>query len=170
MEATINAPGLLALYTYNGYANRLVLDIVEQLDREQLEQRSSPSHESVFRLLLHILDCEAFFLSQCSGQPFAAEMIDLSSLCGVRSFWRSLEKEQTDYIAALSAADLGHAIQVQLRGQSYTFSVWQLLLQALVHSVHHRGELSIVLTGLGHPLPTLDILLHFIRESGQKWD
>jgi uncharacterized damage-inducible protein DinB len=44
-----------------------------------------------------------------------------------------------------------------------------LMLQSLIHSVHHRGELSIVMTGLGHPLPTLDIILHFARESGQPW-
>jgi uncharacterized damage-inducible protein DinB len=44
-----------------------------------------------------------------------------------------------------------------------------LLAQAFVHSTHHRGELSIVLSHLGHPLPTLDIIIPFVTWSGQKW-
>lgn len=35
-------------------------------------------------------------------------------------------------------------------------------------SFHHRGELSVVCTGLGYPLPTMDIILHFINQSGQS--
>jgi uncharacterized damage-inducible protein DinB len=38
-----------------------------------------------------------------------------------------------------------------------------------MHSTHHRGELSIVLTELGYPLPTLDIIVHFAEQSGQAW-
>ncbi|UCC76110.1 MAG: hypothetical protein JSW37_11425, partial [Anaerolineales bacterium] len=39
---------------------------------------------------------------------------------------------------------------------------------AVIHSVHHRGELSVVCTGLGYPLSTMDIILHFINQSGQS--
>ncbi len=66
-------------------------------------------------------------------------------------------------------ADLDRQVQVTLRGRPFQFPMWQLLSQAFVHSTHHRGELSIVLTELGHPLPTLDIIVHFAKESGQAW-
>ena len=44
-----------------------------------------------------------------------------------------------------------------------------LLALYIYNSIHRRGELSIVLSGLGHPLPTLDIILHFFAQSGQEW-
>jgi uncharacterized damage-inducible protein DinB len=47
--------------------------------------------------------------------------------------------------------------------------MWQLLVQAFVHSTHHRAELAILLGQMGHPLPTLDILIHFAQQSGQPW-
>jgi uncharacterized damage-inducible protein DinB len=54
-------------------------------------------------------------------------------------------------------------------GQTLRLPVWQLLIQGFLSSTHHRGELSIVLTQLGHPLPTLDIIIHFVEQSGQTW-
>jgi uncharacterized damage-inducible protein DinB len=45
----------------------------------------------------------------------------------------------------------------------------QFLAQSLLASIHHRGELSIVMTGLGYPLPTLDPIIQFVQESGQEW-
>ena len=169
MEGAINRDGLLALYTYNAYANRLVLDTVEKLTEEEFARECSPSHGSVHGLLAHMLAGEAFFLAHCQGQPFEIEPARLSSPADVRRYWSELEQEQHDTLTSLTEADLIREIQVELRDQPLVFAVWQLLLQALVHSIHHRGELSIVLTGLGHPLPTLDVILHFIKQSGQSW-
>lgn len=161
--------GLLTLYSYNIYANRLVLDTVERLTEEELTRQCSPSHGSVHRLLGHMLGCESFFLSQCQGEPDAFDYTALPTLAHLRDFWRKLEQQQLEFIRSLTHAKLARQMMVELRGQSLIFPVWQLLLQALVHSVHHRGELSIVLTDLGYPLPTLDILLYFIQQSGQGW-
>lgn len=42
-------------------------------------------------------------------------------------------------------------------------------MQAFVQSTHPRGELSIVLSQLGQSLPTLDIIIPFVTDSGQVW-
>ncbi|PKO14594.1 MAG: hypothetical protein CVU39_14045 [Chloroflexi bacterium HGW-Chloroflexi-10] len=169
MQGNINQDGLLALYTYNIYANKLVLDVVENLTDKEFAQECSPSRGSVHGLLSHMLECEAFFLAQCQAHPFELEFGDLSALANIRRYWHKLEQEQLSYIGSLNQADLIRDIQVQLREQKLIFPVWQLLVQALIHSVHHRGELSIVLSALNHPLPTLDIILHFIKQSEQNW-
>jgi len=166
----MNREGLAALYTYNAYANDLVLDTAAQLTEEELTRQSSPSHSTVGALLVHMLECEAFFLSCCQGQPFEGlEHAELSSVAGIRRRWDNLWEEQRQFIATLGEQDLGREILLPFgKGQSH-LPVWQLLVQAFVHSTHHRGELSIVLSGLGHPLPTLDIILHFFAQSGQEW-
>ncbi len=169
MQGNINQDGLLALYTYNIYVNKLVLDTIEKLTEKELSQECSPSRGSVHGLLRHMLECEAFFLAQCQEHSVELEFIDLSTLANIRRYWRKLEQEQLDFIGSLGEADLVRNIQVQLREQQLVFPVWELLVQALIHSVHHRGELSIVLSELNYPLPTLDIILHFIKQSGQSW-
>jgi uncharacterized damage-inducible protein DinB len=169
MRGTINQDGLLALYTYNMYANELVLDTIENLTEKEFARESSPSRGSVHGLLSHMLECEAFFLARCQERSLELELVDLSTLANIRRYWHKLEQEQLDFIGSLNEADIVRHIQVQLREQNLVFPVWELLVQALIHSVHHRGELSIVLTELNHPLPTLDIILHFIKQSGQSW-
>ncbi len=169
MYRMINQDGLLSLYTYNVYANKLVLDTVENLTEKEFIQECSPSRGSVRGLLTHMLECEAFFLAQCQGRSIELDFTELSTPPSIRQYWSKLEQEQLDFIGALNEGEILRDISVRIREQPLVFPMWELLAQALIHSVHHRGELSIVLTELNHPLPTLDIILHFIKESGQNW-
>jgi uncharacterized damage-inducible protein DinB len=163
----INRDGLLALYAYNAYANHLVLETAAGLDEEALARQSSPSHGSVRNLLLHMLRAEAGFLTRCQERLFDPPSV--VSLQDIRSYWDDLARAGQDFIASLDEVKLSRELDVELRGHLFRFPVWQLLVQAFVHSTHHRGELSILLTELGRPLPTLDIIIHFARESGQAW-
>ena len=164
----MNRDGLLALYNYNVYANSLVLDTMAQLSEVKFLQVSSPSHSSVHELLVHMLEAEAFFLSVCTGH-LLEESPSLPTLADIQHYWKNLAKETHDYLVALVDSDLAQEIEVLIKGQPLRFSKWQALVHGFIHSTHHRGELSIVLTELGYPLPTLDILIQFIKQSGQAW-
>jgi uncharacterized damage-inducible protein DinB len=162
--------GLLALYDYNLYANRLMLDVAERLTEDELVRESSPSHGSVRALLHHILNCEVYFLATCRGDTdLKFNSSEIPGLDDMRRYWDKLGTEQRDYISSLGENDFIREVSLTLRGHPYHLSIWQLMTQAFVHSTHHRGELSIVLTELGHPLPTLDIILYFLQHSGQQW-
>ncbi len=164
----MNRDGLLTLYTYNTYANWLVLDTAAKLTEARLIQVSSPSHNSVHDLLVHMWNCEAYFVSVCRGHPLE-ESPSMPTLAAIRNAWTDLAKETSDYIASLADTDLAQEITIIMKDQPLHLPKWQALVQAFVHSTHHRGELSIVLTELGCPLPTLDILIYFIEQSGQEW-
>ena len=161
---TMNRDGLLALYQYNAYANHLVLDGLAQLSEEEFTRAPSPSHASIRGLVLHLLEGEAWFLALCQSRT--PQELTLPTLDDLRRFQRELELEQLAFIPALSESDLARDI---VGPRSLHFPMWQLLVQAFVHSTHHRAELAILLGQIGHPLPTLDIILHFIKESGQSW-
>jgi uncharacterized damage-inducible protein DinB len=164
--ATMNRDGLLALYQYNTYAHHLVLDGLAQLSEEEFTRESSPSHGSIRGLVLHILG-EAWFLAVCQGRTLKEP--DLRTLDDFRRYQSALEKEQQAFIASLSESDLARDVQIELAGHPYHFPIWQLLVQAFVHSTHHRAELAVLLGQMGHPLPTLDIIIHFMHQSGQPW-
>ena len=164
---TMNRDGLLALYQYNAYANHLVLDGLAQLSEDEFTRAPSPSHASIRGLVLHLLECEAWFLALCQGRTL--QELSLPTLDDLRRFQRELEQEQLALIPTLAESDLARDLEVQFGQHLLHFPVWQLLVQAFVHSTHHRAELSILLGQMGHPLPTLDIILHFVKESGQSW-
>jgi uncharacterized damage-inducible protein DinB len=163
----MNRDGLLALYTYNAYANCIVLDGIGELSADEFTRESSPSHGSIRGLLLHLLECEAWFLAICRERTF--EEPDLPTLADIRRYQSDLLREQLEFIGSLTETDLARELTIELRGHPYHFLMWQLLVQAFVHSTHHRGELAILLGQMGHPLPTLDIIIHFAKESGQEW-
>ena len=164
---TMNRDGLLALYAYDAYANHLVLDGLAQLSEDEFTREFGPSHGSIRGLLVHVLECEAWFLAICQGRTL--EELDLPTLADIRRYWGDLEREQQTFIAPLTESDLSRDFSIQLRDRPFHFPMWQLLVQAFVHSTHHRGELAILLGQMGHPLPTLDIIIHFMKESGQEW-
>ena len=94
---------------------------------------------------------------------------DFTTLVGIRQQWSELEGRQQEFIAGRNETELAREIRIQMGDHWLTLRMWQMLVQAFVHSTHHRGELSIVLTELGYPLPTLDIIIHHVRQSGQDW-
>ncbi|MDO9121852.1 MAG: DinB family protein, partial [Anaerolineaceae bacterium] len=73
------------------------------------------------------------------------------------------------YLNWVTNEKLLEIVDIPIGEHPFKLARWQLLTQSLLHSAHHRGELSIVMTGLGHPLPTLDAIIAFIHESGQTW-
>ncbi len=156
-----------ALYEYNHYANGLVLDTAAKLSPEELEYESSPSHHTVLRLLAHMWGVECNFLAACQGEQFIFKRPD--SLEDLRQRWEALFVQQQVYLKTLTEADLEAVLPVVISRQPFQFPRWQMLTQALVHSIHHRGELSIILTGFGYPLPNLDIIIPFAEQSGQPW-
>jgi uncharacterized damage-inducible protein DinB len=169
----LNQQVLLALCEYNDYANDLVLGVAERLTLEELACQSSPSHGSVLSLLRHVLATETYFLRICQGRPFDLTPEAVQSLEQLRTFWSAVAEDRKRYLAATDDVALVQALQsqtnIKIRDRDFHFARWQLMLQSLTHSTHHRGELSIVLTELGYPLPTLDIIIHFARVSGQDW-
>lgn len=164
---TMNREGLLALYKYNAYANRLVLDGLAQLTQDEFTRAPSPSHSSIRGLVSHTLECEAWFLTLCQGRQW--EELELATLADIRQHWGDVEREQQAFIAQLAEDDLARQVTVELKKNEIHLPVWQLLAQAFVHSTHHRAELGILVGQMGYKLPTLDIIIHFLQESGQTW-
>jgi uncharacterized damage-inducible protein DinB len=159
---------LLVLHDYNTYANALVLKAAEALDETAFTARSSPSHGTVQGLLTHMARVEAGFLYSCSG-PAVGKIAESPALAEIVEIFDLIAAARRSYLADIPAADLDEQITMSMGGKPLKLARWQLLAQSLVHSIHHRGELSIVMTALGQPLPTLDIILQFVNESGQEW-
>lgn len=158
---------LAALATYNTYANNLVFNSAQGLDDEQFRRESGVSHSSVQRTLRHMLSTERGFLGICRGKP--VERLELETLAEIRETFEATDADFAGYVAGLSAEDCSREVLVDLGQIQLRLPVWKILLQVLVHAAHHRGELSIIMTGLGCPLPTLDIIVQFAQQDGQQW-
>jgi uncharacterized damage-inducible protein DinB len=167
----INRSALLVIHHYNRYANQLVLDTAAKMEEEAFTAQSSPSHGSVQELLTHMLSVEFFFLARSEGKPINPKAIPdkALSLSEITTTFAQISDEREKYLNWVTDEKLEEVIEIPIGGKAFKLPRWQLLAQSLFSSVHHRGELSIVMTGLGFPLPTLDPIIQFVNESGQEW-
>jgi uncharacterized damage-inducible protein DinB len=167
----IDRSGLLALHHYDDYANQLLLDTAAKMTSEELARKSSPSNDSVRGLILHFIVCEYSFILRCNGSPLESitEDFDNFTFDQIRDFFARVSALRREYLDSASEESLNEPVQLTIRNQHLVLPRWQMLTQALLQSIHHRGELSIVMTQLGYPLPTLDPIIQFIKESGQEW-
>jgi uncharacterized damage-inducible protein DinB len=114
---------LVALYTYNAYANRLVLETVAQLSDEEFTRPASPSHESVRTLLIHIAGAETFFLKQSQGQPLPPQPAEAPSLAQIRAYMDQLAQEQEAFVRSLTENDLKREVEYEIGGHSIRLAV-----------------------------------------------
>ncbi len=168
---SLNKSALLVFHHYNDHANGLVLQTASSMDESALVAQTSPSHGSVLALLTHMLTTEFFFLARSEGKPVNPKAAPDKSLGlpEVTAAFTQVAAERQKYLDWVSEERLMEIIEIPIGGQPFKLPRWQLLAQSLIHSAHHRGELSIVMTSLGYPLPTLDPIIPFINESGQHW-
>lgn len=167
----INRSALLSLHHYSVYASDLVLETAARMTDAELTRKSSPSHDSVIGLLLHLFSVEEYFLTQCTGTllPAGPETSTHFGIDDLKALADRISRERERYLAEVDEDALLAVISVPIGRRKFDLPRWQLLAQSMLQSIHHRGELSIVMTELGYPLPTLDPILQYVNESGQSW-
>lgn len=164
---TMNRDGLLALYNYNIYANVLLLDVIARLSDAEFRQEPSRSHGSIQKLLIHMWVVEAAYLAYArDGQR---DRPPLDTLADIRQAWEGVNGAALDFIVSVAEGQLAQEKEIRLQGHPFRFKTWQLLTQPVIHSIHHRGELCILLSEMEYDVPTLDIVLQFAEQSGQPW-
>ncbi len=170
----MNRDTLLSLYRFHVQANTMVLDTATQLSEEEFTREFSPSHGSIRMLLLHILGGDYYFPMVCRGETpdldaFKTTTDAVRTVADLRPRFEDAADSALRYIEGLSDDELQVDVSVTFGEHTFTLPRWQMLTQLVFHAHMHRGELSILMTELGHPLPTIDIMVYFIIASGQEW-
>lgn len=160
---------LLDLVRASDAANEILLHTLEEANERRIIPAISPSHGSIPGLLHHMLAVEAFFLNTAQGRASEFSKVETQDLHELKNRWKRLSQRRFEYLSGISTSILQEEIPVDLGRGQIVLPRYQLIIQSVTHSIHHRGELSILLSNLGHPLPTMDSILYFVEVSGQTW-
>jgi uncharacterized damage-inducible protein DinB len=148
-------PMFQSLWAHLSWADDAILKAVA-------EQPDAFAAEDIRKLLHHIVSVEQFFLSLFQGRPFdLARMKDLpASLAEMQQLFTEAHTDGAAYVARLDNTELARTIEFPVPAfKDFHPSIQDALMQVILHSEHHRGQVAMRLRALGAKPPVLDYIV-----------
>jgi uncharacterized damage-inducible protein DinB len=154
------------LYDYGYWANRKLFSVASQLTQDEFIKPVAGSYGSVRNTLVHTMSAEWGWLGRCGG-PERGERLkadDFPTLESLTETWDKVESDTRKFLSMLEDEDLGKTIEFAIGDHKGSMPMGELLHHAANHSVHHRGQVALLLRLLGYTPGNFDILFYY----GQK--
>ena len=154
---------LRELYDYNYWACDLQLEACSQLGEEQFVRPMGNSFSSLRDTLVHLLGAEWLWLERWRGRSprNTIPVEEVPMLRAIQTRWQQVEQELRNYLATLSTDALAHSITyTNLRGETWTYPLWQTLYHLVNHQSYHRGQVTTLLRQLGATPVPVDFLVY----------
>lgn len=167
----MNVKDLERLFDYAHWANGILFDALSQLTDEQFTQPVAGSYGSVRNTLVHVLSAEWGWIDRCGGTPRgpALKADDYPTVESVRDRWQHVERYGRAFLAGLRDDDLDRVVEWALGGgPSHQSRLGALLQHAVIHGIHHRGQVALLLRVLGHTPGNFDILFYDERPQAER--
>ena len=133
-------------------------------DHEDFIWPRGNSFSSARDRLAHILGAQWIWLERWQGRSPKA-LLDAATFPNVQSLesrWETLAHDEMQFIQALTTQWLVQELAyVNLRGQRYSYPLWQQMVHVVNHSSYHRGQITTLLRRLGAEAVSADFLLYY---------
>lgn len=157
-------------YRFNAWANMRILDTVSQISTQEYRKETNPNFGSVHNTLVHIMSTQWLWLNRWKGVSLKA-MLDpatFADLAMVRDQWTEIEEQTRAYILTCTQESLIRPITYQnLRGETYSYPLWKMMLHQVNHATQHRSETAMILTQYGHSTGPMDFLIFVDHTEGK---
>lgn len=167
----MTAKDLRDLFEYSYWANRHLFDVLSQLSDEQFVTPVAGSYGSVRNTLVHVMSAEWGWVDRCGGPSRgpALKADDYPTVASVRDRWREVEGHVRSFLSGLRDEDLDRTIEWALgSGPTYTSRLGDLMHHAIIHGIHHRGQVALLLRVLGHAPGNFDALFYQLRAHSEQ--
>jgi uncharacterized damage-inducible protein DinB len=151
------------LYDYNVTANTRILDCAARVSQAQFVAATDIGHGSLQGLLFHMLHTEWVWRILCQDHQIQASSAprkeDFSTLDEIRERWQAEEQLMRAFLTSVSDDELARIVQVKRRdGTETPMVLWHMLMHCMLHSMQHRSEAAVLLTGYGQSPGDLDFI------------
>ena len=161
---------IVALFAYDRWANRKVLDACRKLTAEQYVAEPVPGWPSVRSTLSHIALATEFNLRTLAGEPddrmpTEAELVTVDDVAQLleRAYRRFEELRPT-----LTPERLNTVLTLRAVGRTFTLPRWAILRHIVNHSTYHRGQVASKLKRFGIEQPNTDFFWWVIEQIPQE--
>jgi uncharacterized damage-inducible protein DinB len=143
------------LVEYHLAMTRRVWDSIGQITEEQFLADDAYSRGSIRNLMVHLASTDRRWLAGLKGLPDVGHLnfADYPSRDSARALFEQVAKDLTDYVAALTDAEL------EQPSAEIPNPRWQILLHLVNHATDHRATVLQRLHELGAPTFDQDFIL-----------
>ncbi|WFU48586.1 DinB family protein [Sinorhizobium terangae] len=158
---------------YNRWANRRLYTAAAELSDAEFRQNKGAFFGSLHGTLNHLLAADRIWMKRFTKEgeaPSALDAILHDDLAGLTAARVAEDERIVAWIDSLDETRLAAPITyspLSVPGE-ITQRLGPTLAHFFNHQTHHRGQAHAILTALGRPSLTLD-LVFFLRTDGQKW-
>ena len=157
------------LYDYGYWANRRLFHVISQLTPEQFTQPVAGSYGSIRNTMVHVLSAEAGWLDRCGGAKRGPRLNahDFPTVESLIQAWSKVEVHLREFLARLRDEDLVRYVEyVNDRDEKRSMPLGELMQHSANHGAHHRGQVALLLTLLGHASGNFDVLIYCAEKRG----
>ncbi len=151
------------LLAYGDWADGCLLDAARRLDDGALDRRFEMGVGTLRRTLIHLYNGEYVWLQRWQERldtkwPGEDELVAIAAL---RERFERMWAERDAYLGTLSEPDLAAIARYRdSYGNLYRAARIDMLLQACVHSIHHRAQAANMIRHVGGGSIELDYMVH----------
>ena len=163
--ARMTVRDLQTLYDYNYWANAKLFELLSRLSADEFVRAVAGSFGSIRNTLVHMMSAEGGCLERSGGPKRGAPLKpeDFPTLEAITSYWAAQETRLRAFLSGLSDAELSRRFEFTVPIFSFTrvMSVGAVLHHAAIHSIHHRGQVMLLVRALGHKPADVDMLFYY---------
>jgi uncharacterized damage-inducible protein DinB len=155
-----------ALFEYDRWANRKVLDACRKLTAEQYRVEPASGWSSVLSTISHIALATEFHLHTLAGDP-NDRIPTAAALVSVDDAAQLLERAYgrfEELLLTLTPERLSTALTLRAVGRTFTLPRWAILRHIVNHSTYHRGQVASKLKRFGIEPPNTDFFWWVIEQ------
>jgi uncharacterized damage-inducible protein DinB len=159
---------------YNQWANTRIYDAALELTDEEFNRPVGAVFGSLMGTLNHLLVADRIWMKRFTGEgdaPAALDAIVHRALAALRMARETEDRRIAEWVATLTEKALAGRFTYMTVTDMRTVS--QRLAPALAHlfnhQTHHRGQAHTILTMLGKPSVTLDLVYFQRTEEGRAY-
>lgn len=150
-----------ALFRYSDWANLRVLGCAAELSNEQLDRQLEIGSGTLRKTLLHLYNGEFVWRQRWQTEdavPWPSED-EPAAIPALTDRFKTNFAARDGFLATVTALALTQIRKYRdSRGTWYEAPLGDMLMQAGVHSIHHRAQIVNMLRRLGGEAPELDYM------------
>ena len=155
---------LLQQYSaYNTWANRILLERINQLPEEQVNKEIVSSFPGIYKTVLHMMDAESIWWQRLK----LAEHVDFPSQTFKGNFEElsrillQLSLQWEEWVRKANEANINHVFAYQnSKKELFKQPVYEVLLHLFNHQTFHRGQVVTMCRQLGmEKIPPTDFIV-----------